>query len=120
MILADTSLWIDHLHSRNAAFAAALEWEQFVMHPFVTGELACGALRNRSEWLSLWAALPTAAVATDEEAMQFIERHRLMGQGLGYIDVHLLASAALGHGIRLWTRDAALGRVAHRLGLAYP
>ena len=119
MILVDSSLWIDHLRARSVRLVAALEWGEVVMHRFVIGELACGHLNNRHELLDLWSRLPSAPVATDDEVLGFIERHRLMGQGLGYIDAHLLASAALGPEIFIWTRDAALARAAQRLGLGH-
>ena len=58
-------------------------------------------------------------VATDDEALQYIDFHQLMGRGIGYIDVHLLASSALAEGLRLWTRDRRLEEVAAELGMAY-
>ncbi|MBX6363589.1 MAG: type II toxin-antitoxin system VapC family toxin [Gemmatimonadetes bacterium] len=118
MILVDTSVWVDHLRRGDAALAAALEAVAVCIHPFVLGELACGTLRNRREVLELLARLPGVPVATDEEALEFIERRALMGRGIGYIDVHLLASAALAGTVRLWTRDRRLAAVAADLGLA--
>lgn len=118
MILADTSVWIDHLRGRDSHLAVALENDDIVMHPFVVGELACGTLRNRRELLSLWARLPFAPSVTDVEALAFIERHRLMGTGLGYIQVHLLASTALAGTAKLWTKDRQLASVATKLGMA--
>lgn len=88
------------------------------MHPFVLGELACGNLRSRGEVLSLLQALPPLPVSIDKEVLFFIDRHALMGQGIGYVDVHLLASARLG-GALLWTRDKRLRAVATELGLAH-
>jgi predicted nucleic acid-binding protein len=88
-------------------------------HPFVIGELACGQLQNRDELLGLLQQLPVAATATDEEALHFIEAHRLMARGIGYVDVHLLASVALTRGARLWTRDRRLGKIAREMGLAH-
>jgi predicted nucleic acid-binding protein len=85
----------------------------------VIGELACGNLRNRRELLGLWANLPSPPHAINAEALSFIERHRLMGLGLGFIDIHLLASAALESRTRLWTRDRQLDAVARKLGLAH-
>ncbi|MEO7521879.1 MAG: type II toxin-antitoxin system VapC family toxin, partial [Gemmatimonas sp.] len=117
MILVDSSLWVDHLRSRSARLAAALEWGEVAMHPFVIGELACGHLRNRQELLDHWSRLPAAPVATDSEVLVFIENHRLIGHGLGYIDMGLLASVALGADLKLWTRDTSLARAAERLGL---
>lgn len=118
MILVDTSIWIDHLRWPDARLGAALENGDVIMHSFVIGELACGNLRNRRELLSLWTNLPSAPGATDQEALAFIERHKLMGAGLGYVDVHLLASAALAGDARLWTKDRQLATVAARVGLA--
>ena len=87
-------------------------------HPFVIGQLACGQLQNRDEMLGLLRQLPTVQAATNEEALHFIETHQLMARGIGYVDVHLLASVALTGGARLWTRDRLLGRVAREMGLA--
>ena len=119
MILVDTSVWIDHLRSGELSLAAALEAGRVMMHPFVLGELACGNLANRSEVLELLGNLPAAPTATDPEAVDFIERRSLMGRGVGYIDVHLLASIALSGDGRLWTRDRRLAAAATDLELAF-
>ena len=119
MILADTSVWIDHMRGRRSRFSAALENDLVLVHPFVIGELACGNLRDRNEVLALLHDLPLAVAATDAEVLAFIERRKLMGRGLGYIDVHLLASAALSGTARLWTHDRRLAAVAAQLGLAH-
>lgn len=119
MVLVDTSVWVEHLRGSTGALAPVLESGEVLMHPFVTGELACGQLRNRRTVLELLGSLPAVPTATDTEAIHFIEEHRLMGAGLGYIDVHLLAATALGNGARLWTRDTRLSAAAHRLGLSY-
>ena len=88
-----------------------------VSHPFVIGELACGALRQRAAILALLAELPVTTMATHAEALAFIEARRLMGRGLGYIDVHLLAAAALDR-LPIWTLDRRLDVVAKALGVA--
>ena len=119
MMLVDTSVWIDHLRHGDAALTAALEAGRVWMHSFVLGELACGNLRSRVEVLGLLQALPPMPVSTDKEVLFFIDQHELMGRGIGYIDVHLLASARLG-GAQLWTRDKRLHTVAAELGLARP
>lgn len=118
MMLVDTSVWIDYFRQGDAALAAALETGSVWMHSFVLGELACGNLRSRVEVLNLLKALPPMPVNTDKEVLFFIERHELMGRGIGYVDVHLLASARLG-GTMLWTRDKRLHAVATELGLAH-
>ena len=119
MILADTSVWVDHLRKGAPALAVALERAGVLMHPFVRGELACGNLKNRGEVLRLLGELPAAPLATDAEVLNFTERRALMGRGLGYIDVHLLASVALAGSARLWTRDKRLATVATALNLAH-
>ena len=119
MILVDTSVWIDHLHKTVAALADALEREEVLTHPCVIGELACGELRNRREMLDLLAALPVATVATDDEVLQLIENRRLMGKGLGYIDVHLMASTILTPEAQLWTTDKRLLKVAEPLRITF-
>ena len=118
MMLVDTSVWIDHFRQGDAALTTALEAGQVGMHSFVLGELACGNLRSRVEVLSLLQALPAMPVSTDQEVLFFIDRHELMGRGIGYIDAHLLASARLGT-TQLWTRDKRLRAVATELGLAH-
>ena len=119
MILVDTSVWIDHLRSGEPLLVAGLEGGRVMMHPFVLGELACGNLANRSEVLELLGGLPAAPTATDPEALEFIERRALMGRGIGYLDVHLLASIVLSDDARLWTRDRRLAAVATELDLAF-
>ena len=119
MILVDTSVWVDHLRDGTPALAAALEQGRVLMHPFVLGELACGNLKKRGEVLRLLGELPAAPMATDPEALDFIERRALMGRGIGYVDVHLLASVALAGTAQLWTRDKRLAAVAADLELAY-
>ena len=120
MILVDTSVWVDHLRRTDPGLVALLESSAVVMHPFVVGEIACGTLRDRELVLELLQNLPAAVVATDDEVMQFIERHALYSKGIGYVDVHLLASVALTGGTRLWTRDQRLRRAAAALGFAQP
>jgi predicted nucleic acid-binding protein len=117
VILADTSVWVDHLRSGSRDLAQALTEGEVLGHPHVTGELACGNLRNRAAILQLLRDLPAAVLATEEEALQCIERNHLQGRGLGWTDVHLLASALLTPA-RLWTLDGPLAREARRCGVA--
>lgn len=119
MILVDTSVWIDHLRSGEPALASALEGGRVLIHPFVLGELACGNLENRAEVLKLLEDLPAAPTATDPEVLGLIERRALMGRGIGYVDVHLLASVALSDIGLLWTWDRRLADAATELQLAF-
>ena len=116
-MLVDTSVWIDHFRHGNARLEALLEKGQVRTHPFVVGELACGNLAKRVEVLRLLRELPAVVSATDDEVLVFVERHRLMGAGIGWIDAHLLAAAALTR-TKLWSLDAKLTRAARRLDLA--
>lgn len=118
MILVDTSVWVDHLRSGDAQLMAFLDHGEVMTHAFVLGELACGNLRQRTEVLTLLRRLPQATEIRDEEALLFIERHALMGRGIGYVDVHLLAATAMDGRAKLWTRDRHLRLIADELGLA--
>jgi predicted nucleic acid-binding protein len=117
MVLADTSVWIEHFRAREPALADRLSQGLVVMHPFVSGELACGNLKDRAAILSDLNALPQAKPASNEEVLHLIESRRLWGRGLGWIDAHLLASALLSN-CRLWTLDTRLAKAAVELGLS--
>ena len=119
MILVDTSVWIDHLRNDNSGLISLLDQNCVVMHPMVLGELACGNLPNRQELLHLWQHLESIPTTSHDEALFFIERIGLMGKGIGYVDVHLLASVALAGGTKLWTLDQRLAQVATELKFAW-
>ena len=116
MVLADTSVWIEHLRQGHASLTDCLNKGIVLMHPFICGELACGNLKERSVILSYLNSLPLATVAAHDEAFQFIDGHKLWGRGLGWIDMHLLASAYLS-GCSFWTLDKRLAQTASDLGL---
>lgn len=117
MILVDTCIWVEHLRRGNARLKELLSDGEVACHPFVLGELACGAIANRAEILSLLAALPAGPQAANEEVLLFIERHEFMGRGLGLVDMHLLSSCMLSK-VPLWTQDGRLLKAAHGLGIA--
>ncbi len=118
MVLVDTSVWVSHFRKTHDGLVELLNNGEVVCHPFIIGELACGNLKNRTSILELLVALPTALVAEHEELLSFIEERRVMGKGLGYVDVHLLAAALL-TGVPLWTLDNRLSRVAEELRCKY-
>jgi predicted nucleic acid-binding protein len=115
MILVDTSVWIYHFRRGSEQLRSLLDDKVFC-HPFIVGELACGTLRNRHEILSLLSALPKARDLEHEEVLHFLEGRHLYGLGLGWVDVHLLASALL-TGCTLWTLDKSLRRAAAALNI---
>ena len=116
MILVDTSIWINHFNKTNSGLNKLLNSAQVCIHPFVIGELACGNISNRTEILSLLKSLPLVDTALDDEIHKFIEDKKLYGIGLGFIDVHLLASALI-HNVKIWTGDKSLSKAALKLGI---
>ncbi|GMU69729.1 MAG: ribonuclease VapC32 [Steroidobacteraceae bacterium] len=115
-MLVDTSVWIEHLRRGSPALSTLLEGGGVRTHPLVIGELACGSLGRRDTILSLLADLPGCPEVSHEEAMHFLAAHELHSRGLGWIDIHLLASARLS-GVGLWTLDGRLASAARGLGL---
>jgi predicted nucleic acid-binding protein len=116
-VIVDTSVWVEHLRRTHAGLVALLEAGNVVVHPYVIGELACGNLAQRARILALLSALPAADVVAHAAVLQTMERFKLMGRGLGWVDVCLLASA-FSSGLGLWTLDRKLARAALALGVA--
>ena len=116
-MLVDTSVWVDHLRRGNPRLRDLLNQGEVECHPFVIGELACGSLHRRAEVLSLLQSLPHVPVCSHSEVLIFIERHRLMGRGIGWVDAHLLGSASLARSL-LWTHDRRLAQAARDLDLS--
>lgn len=118
MILVDTSIWVDHLRAHLPALGDLLDSATVLGHPWVTGELALGAMAQRDVVLGLLANLPQAVVATPDEVLTMVRVHRLHGRGIGYVDAQLLASTLLTTDARLWTGDRRLAEIAAELGVA--
>ena len=118
MILVDTSIWITHLRQGSQQLKKLLMDAEVLCHPFIIGELACGNLKNRNEIISLLKSLPMALTIEFDEFLFFIDRNHLMGKGIGFVDVHLLASAQL-TGVPLWTADKRLKSAADQLELTF-
>jgi hypothetical protein len=114
----DTSIWIIHLRQGNRQLEKLLMDAEVMCHPFIVGELACGNLKNRYEIIPLLQSLPMAPTIEFDEFLFFIERNHLMGKGVGFVDVHLLASAQLA-GVLLWTLDKRLRSAADKLAFAF-
>ncbi len=118
MILVDTSIWVFHLRQSSRQLEKLLMNAEVMCHPFIIGELACGNLKNRNEIISLLQSLPMAPTVEFDEFLFFIDRNHMMGKGVGFVDVHLLASAQLA-GILLWTADKKLKSSADQLELTF-
>jgi len=118
MVLVDTSIWVDHLRNGNRRLEKLLLDAEVVCHSFVIGELACGNIMNRSEFMTLLQSLPTIPTIDLEEYLYFIDQNRLYGFGIGLVDIHLLASAKLTD-IPIWTADKKLNKAAKNLSVSY-
>jgi predicted nucleic acid-binding protein len=117
IVLADTSVWVDLWRHGNPRLARLLEQGRVVLHPFVLGEIALGAVTPRREVLHDLGTLDAPRVAEHGEVLALIERVPLWGRGVGWVDAHLLATALLDR-LTLWTLDRRLARVARALGVA--
>jgi predicted nucleic acid-binding protein len=118
MILVDTSIWVTHLRQGSRQLEKLLMDAEVMCHPFIIGELACGNLKNRNEIISLLQSLPMAPTIELDEFLFFIDRNHLMGKGIGFVDVHLLASVQMA-GVPLWTADKRLISAADQLELTF-
>ena len=120
MILADTSIWVDHLRNRNPEMEKRLLGGQIVMHPFIVAEISLGSLHNRHKRLADMDALLEVKVAQLNEVRHMIEAHSLYSKGIGLTDAHLIASCLMTPGTQLWTRDANMKNIAKALGILVP
>jgi predicted nucleic acid-binding protein len=117
LILADTSVWIDHLRSGNKEMRKQLNQGQIVIHPFIIAELALGSLKERTKTLALLDLLPQVRVARLSELRLMIEGRRLYNLGIGLTDAHMIASVFIDSPTLLWTKDKRLRKVAEHLGV---
>ena len=117
MILADTSVWIDHFRTGDRELSEQLNAGQILIHPFVIAELALGFLAKRDQTLALLDLLPQTRVAQMNEVRSMIETQRLFGRGLGLVDASLIASVLITDGTLLWTRDQQLRKLGQQLGV---
>lgn len=119
MILADTSVWIDHLRRRDSTLVGLLERDEIGVHPLVVEELALGSIKDRAPVLAALASLHRFPAASHAEVLELIEVRRLWSRGLGAVDLHLLAAGLLQPAGRLWTRDRRLRSAALDAGVAH-
>ena len=117
MILANTSVWIDHFRSGNKDLQKALNSGQIVIHPWIITELALGSLRDRGKTLAMLDLLPQVRVARMSELRLMIEARHLYNLGIGLTDAHLIACVFLNPPTLLWTRDKRLRKVAETLAI---
>ena len=118
LILADSSVWLDHLRSNDPVMDQLAGEERLLMHTYVIGELSLGNLANRPAFLSRLRQIDAILKARDDDVFNLIETQRLSGSGIGWVDAHLLTSVVLAGDVKLWTRDRRLNAAAERLGRA--
>lgn len=118
MVLVDTSVWINHLNRKDKKLIELLEEGEVAIHPFIIGELSCGKIKNRTDILSSLQNLPFTSVLTLKEFLIFTEANKLMGNGLGFVDIHLLGSSVL-TGYKLFTYDKKLNDTAKILNISF-
>ncbi len=118
MVLADTTIWVDHFRAPNDKLRELLENEQISIHPFIVAELALGSLKHRAIQLKALDDLPAVQVARLDEVRLMIEAHTLYCRGIGLTDAHLIASCLIDPPTLLWTKDRQLSNVAESLGIA--
>ena len=118
MVLVDTSVWVSHLRDGNIELEYLLNNGNVLCHPLIVGELACGNLKDRAVILSFLQLLPMSIEAEHEEVLSFVEKNRLMGKGIGYVDAQLVASSVL-TSVPIWTLDEKLAQLADGLHIKY-
>jgi len=118
VILADTSVWVDHFVQSDEVLIRLLDDGEVVIHPFILSELACGNFKNRKSILALLNDLPVIKKISDDEYFLFVDRHRLYGIGLGFVDIHLLAAALMAR-CSFYTRDKSLLAAATSFEIEY-
>ena len=119
MVLADTSIWIQHLSTPNHPLGIELLKNNIAIHKIVIGELACGSLSDREATLADLNDLPQVLGVQHSDVMHFIEHQQLHSRGVGYSDFHLLAATQLGQAQSLWTADKRLNQMAMGIGVAF-
>jgi hypothetical protein len=121
MVLVDTSVWIRFLANR-APYAAELDrllgLDEVTGHELVYGELLIGDRGGRSKLLAAYDRMHQSAIVPHCDVVAFVRDRDLHGRGVGWIDVHLLASAIVGR-CQIWTADPRFSAVADELGVAY-
>lgn len=119
MVLVDTSVWVDFLRRGNSSLTELLEQGRVCTHQIILGELACGNISGRANFLSLLYDLPACDASTHEEVLTFIEENKAFGKDVGFFDLHLLCSALISS-IPLWTFDGNLIKLSKKFGIHHP
>ncbi len=121
MVLVDTSVWIRSFAGRDPytrELDRLLELDEVAGHELVYGELLIGDRGGRRQFLAVYERMHQASIAPHDEVVSFVRHRQMHGRGIGWIDIHLLASAIAGR-LQLWTADPRLAEAAREFGLDY-
>jgi predicted nucleic acid-binding protein len=118
MILVDTAVWIDHLHTLESSLVELLQVDRVGCHPLIIEEIALGSIAQRDVVIDLLANLRQFPDVRHREVLHLTDRRQLWGRGLSAVDVHLLAAVALVGGAQLWTRDKRLKAASVEVGVS--
>ena len=116
LTLVDTSVWVAHLRSGDPLLGSLLNAGEVLCHPWVIGEISCGNLKDRKKILTLLRQLPKVTQVSDLEIFALIEKRKLYGKGVGWVDCALLAACMINQ-VLLFTYDKRLGSIGKSLGL---
>jgi len=119
LILVDTSVWVDHLRNPETTLEQLIRANLVIGHPYVTGEVAVGDIRDWHETVTGLQELRQAQIATETEFLALVAQEKLAATGLGFVDIHILASCRITPDTKLWSRDKRLARHADRLGVGW-
>jgi predicted nucleic acid-binding protein len=120
-VLVDTSVWLRALAGKQpyaSHLDALLRWRHVLGHPFVYGELLMGDNGGRAELLERYELLRTAVVMPHREVVAFVRSQSLQARKLGWVDVHLIASAINAEAL-LWSADGSISLAAQDLGIEH-
>jgi predicted nucleic acid-binding protein len=118
VIVADTSVWVDHFNNPDAQIIEYVTCNELLMHPFVAGEILLGNVKDRRITAHLLSRLPQLLPVRHVDVLAMIENYEMFGSEVGYVDIHLVAAVRLREVGSLWTRDKRLLAVAEKLGVA--
>lgn len=121
MVLVDTSVWIRFLYGNQAyrrELDGLLNANEVLGHDLVYGELLIGDRGGRTQTLVAYERMQQAKMVPHDIVVQLVEARGLHGRGVGWIDVHLLASAMVERA-KLWTADPRFAAVVEELGMAH-
>ena len=109
-IIVDSSVWINFFkkHPDTKLLNSLLLEDWVILHDWIYLELSVGEYgKLRNQILSDLKLLPRLPSAEWEDLLAFIDKEKLFGKGLSFVDVELLFSS-INKNCLLWTQDKTL------------